>query len=184
MPGCAVSNCSNYNKKTKGTGVKYFSFPKDFKMCNKWFSMCNRKDPVNFKNACICSIHFSEDAFDIPMQQRLLGYAPKTARRLKPDAMPTLNLPNRPENVEDSVKKRKREDREHRAIKRSRRAVLKDILSSSPSSLPASAIIETVENQECSVGERNKRFQLHVNYCLIIQLKLLITVVATMHCLI
>jgi len=48
---------------------------------NKW----------NPNSSFICSDHFSNDDYICNLQAELLGYTPKR-RRLKPDAIPTLNL--------------------------------------------------------------------------------------------
>lgn len=36
MPSCAIKNCKNNWRNTKGTGVRYFSFPKEKEMREKW----------------------------------------------------------------------------------------------------------------------------------------------------
>jgi len=45
-----------------------------------------------FGSARICSKHFSDACFTKPLQQELLGYSPSKARKLRPDAIPTLHL--------------------------------------------------------------------------------------------
>jgi len=45
-----------------------------------------------FGSARICSKHFSDACFTKPLQQQLLGYSPSKARKLRPDAIPTLHL--------------------------------------------------------------------------------------------
>lgn len=47
---------------------------------------------MNPSSAFICSEHFSNDNFIRDLQAELLGYTSK-GRRLKPNAIPTLNLP-------------------------------------------------------------------------------------------
>ncbi|CAH0548841.1 unnamed protein product [Brassicogethes aeneus] len=93
MPGCAVAGCRNFNKNTKGSDIKYFRFPKNGDMAAQWVNACKRKDKINLKNACICSVHFAEGCSEIPLRQRMLQYCPKNSRHLKPDAIPTLRLP-------------------------------------------------------------------------------------------
>lgn len=53
MPGCAVFKCGNTNKKTKGTEIKYFRFPKIDEICKKWIVACRREDKINLKNGMI-----------------------------------------------------------------------------------------------------------------------------------
>lgn len=112
MPACAVFTCKNSNHSTKGTDIKYFGFPKDDDVCKQWIVACGRKDKINLKygktfiasrvvifnyqkllSATVCSKHFDENCFEIPLIQRLLNYCPKKARNLKPDAVPNVNLP-------------------------------------------------------------------------------------------
>lgn len=50
MPGCAVATCKNFNRKTKGTDIKYFSFPKNEDMAKQWITACRREDKINLKN--------------------------------------------------------------------------------------------------------------------------------------
>lgn len=54
--------------------------------------------------ACICSIHFEPDSYEIPLIQRLLNYTPRCARNLKRDAVPTKDLPTI--NLEDRKTKK------------------------------------------------------------------------------
>lgn len=49
MPSCAIATCKNNNRNTKGTDIKYFSFPKsDLK--KQWIVACKRNDEINLKN--------------------------------------------------------------------------------------------------------------------------------------
>lgn len=50
MPGCAVSTCKNWNKKTQGTNIKYYSFPKNEDLAKQWINACRRNDKINLKN--------------------------------------------------------------------------------------------------------------------------------------
>jgi len=58
----------------------------------EWILKCKRADNWNPSSSFICSSHFKNDEFIRDLQAELLGYAPK-GRRLKPDAIPSLNLP-------------------------------------------------------------------------------------------
>ncbi|XP_050300162.1 THAP domain-containing protein 1-like [Anthonomus grandis grandis] len=92
MVNCAVLGCKNHTKKTKGTKIKYFRFPKQEDLAKQWVIRCHRGDKINLKNACICSEHFEQDCYEVPLRQRLLNYNPRNTRILKEDALPTLNL--------------------------------------------------------------------------------------------
>lgn len=55
MTICAVYGCFNWTKKTKGTNIKYFTFPKDEHLCKLWVNACRRNDKFNI-NTCKYSI--------------------------------------------------------------------------------------------------------------------------------
>ncbi|XP_024889181.1 uncharacterized protein LOC112465712 isoform X1 [Temnothorax curvispinosus] len=91
---CNVKGCGNYPAKTRkieGKKIKYFSFPKDPALFNKWRQACG-KENISPKYARICSKHFADEAFTKPLQQHLLGYSPIRTRKIHPDAIPTLHL--------------------------------------------------------------------------------------------
>jgi len=58
-----------------------------------------------FLTAYICSLHFDDDAYCKPLIETLLNYSPRHKRKLKLDAIPTLNchLSSFIMNVEDST---------------------------------------------------------------------------------
>lgn len=62
--------------------------------------------------ACICSSHFEDSCFEMPLKYRLLSYVPaKNSRILKADALPTLHLPNKKEySFEERDKRSRRVD--------------------------------------------------------------------------
>ncbi|XP_075229648.1 uncharacterized protein LOC142329169 isoform X7 [Lycorma delicatula] len=111
MPNCAVKGCNNYNRKTKGTNIRYYTFPKDKEMQDKWLTVCKNRQLINLLNACICSEHFEPDSFTKPMKHVFLNYRPKGFRDLKPDAVPTLkiNVIDRNENREKQRPKWKKQ---------------------------------------------------------------------------
>lgn len=82
---CAVQNCCN---SIENQNTKFYNFPNDFKLCEKWISQCNRTDNISpyhiTENLKICEEHFDNSAYlfdDI----------------LKSTAIPTLRL-NSPES--------------------------------------------------------------------------------------
>lgn len=50
MPSCAVFKCTNTNRKTKGTDIKYYSFPSNKDLAKIWINACHREDSINLKN--------------------------------------------------------------------------------------------------------------------------------------
>ena len=73
MPNnCSVFGYSNTRRKTKDLGVKYFRFPKEKSLRDKWINACRRSDPINPQHAVICSIHFDSCDIADDMKARLL----------------------------------------------------------------------------------------------------------------
>ncbi|XP_050500736.1 THAP domain-containing protein 1-like [Diabrotica virgifera virgifera] len=131
MPGCAVANCKNYNRVTKGSNIKYFRFPQNEEFVKQWVVACRRQDEINLKNACICSKHFDADSFEIPLRHKLLKYTCKTSRYLKPDAVPTLQLPGyHDSNLQNQVERvaRLKKRRQHKDVEDMLRASTSCIL--------------------------------------------------------
>ncbi|GBM49664.1 hypothetical protein AVEN_262467-1 [Araneus ventricosus] len=94
MSACAVATCSNYYRKTKGKGVIYHVFPICPNRNKIWISKCKRQDHINVKYARICSDHFRPSDYMDDMKTKktiLLGLNQK--KILKPDAVPSVNLP-------------------------------------------------------------------------------------------
>ncbi|GBN52484.1 hypothetical protein AVEN_14654-1 [Araneus ventricosus] len=109
MCACAVATCPNYHRKTKSKGVMYHMFPVCPNRNKIWISKCKRQDHINVKYARICSDHFRPSDYMDDMKNRLLGLNQK--KILKPDAVPSVNLPlqnNREDISSRSERKRKR----------------------------------------------------------------------------
>ncbi|KYN12149.1 hypothetical protein ALC57_15693 [Trachymyrmex cornetzi] len=91
MSICAVRGCqNNYRKMKKMKGkpaVKFFNFPKDAEIAAKWREVCR-----NEVNGRICSDHFDASCYDKSAQQIALQYSPLRGRKLKVNAIPTINL--------------------------------------------------------------------------------------------
>jgi hypothetical protein len=140
MPNCAVFGCLNHNKKTKGTDIKYFRFPKQVDLANQWINACCRADKINLQNASICSQHFEESCFEVPLKQRLLNYNPKNARYLKTDSVPTINVGQMKRDIIPIQLKRKRNSqRAHRLTRRRDRQEVSELL------------LKSLTNEESSV---------------------------------
>lgn len=116
MPNCAVYGCNNYSQKTKGTVIKYYKFPSNVDLQNKWVNACKRLDKINLTNARICSEHFTQDSVYTPLKHTLLNYKPTSFRNLKPDAIPTINLPT-------SIKVYKSDQNRNERIKKKRKSL-------------------------------------------------------------
>lgn len=90
--------------------VDSYRFPKDIIILKEWKKKCRRKGVWNPVNSFVCSDHFEPGDFVRDMKAEYLGYVPK-CRRLKPEAIPTLNLPaNHAQTTisESSVKRKNR----------------------------------------------------------------------------
>ncbi|XP_044269523.1 uncharacterized protein LOC123014452 [Tribolium madens] len=75
MPQCLVKTCGNYYGKTRnGNKVIYHMLPANPKLQSKWVELCTNKKNVKRD-----------------LQHELLGLPLR--RKLKPDALPELNLP-------------------------------------------------------------------------------------------
>lgn len=90
MPQCAVANCNNTHRKTKGRAVRYHRFPGDPSTRAKWLQSCGRH-VQNWATSRVCSRHFSDDSYERDVQHELLGLP--TRCRLKKGALPEKNLP-------------------------------------------------------------------------------------------
>lgn len=92
MSVCAIATCKNTHKNSKGKNVIFHVFPKgNNELCKEWLQKCHRNDPVNVKNARICSEHFMEEDYEDDMKNRLLGLPIR--KFLKPFATPRINIP-------------------------------------------------------------------------------------------
>lgn len=49
MPSCVVKNCKNHSRKTVGSDIKYFSFPKEERLCKQWIDVCQSQN-LNLEN--------------------------------------------------------------------------------------------------------------------------------------
>ncbi|XP_014287938.1 THAP domain-containing protein 1 [Halyomorpha halys] len=95
MPGpkCNVHLCSNHHGllNDQNEKITLHRFPKKPELRNIWLEKCQKKGNWNVDYGYICSEHFLKDDFKRDLQAELLGY--KGRRKLKPFAVPSLNLP-------------------------------------------------------------------------------------------
>lgn len=98
MPLCRVYHC----KTSSGSKIPTHRFPAhNTELARKWLVACkiqwkgSLKD-FDFKNKVVCSKHFADDAYEPDLYSKLMvesGLIDKPRpRRLKPDAVPTLDL--------------------------------------------------------------------------------------------
>ena len=95
MPSnCAVYGCFTNVNKLIDKHISVHTFPKNEDVKRKWIHLCKRADPINAKSARVCSLHFEPDAYERNLKYELLGIPlPKSMKRLKEGALPTLHLP-------------------------------------------------------------------------------------------
>lgn len=78
--------------------------------------------------ACICSVHFDEGAFIIPLKHQLVQYKSKSLRTLKPDAIPTINLPNKVSRDSEAIK-----CRIARSVRRQQKKIVQSLIAKAES---------------------------------------------------
>ena len=91
-------SCKNTWVKAKDKGVRFFKFPNDKNLAEKWAAACGQDAYLKGKNYRVCSEHFTED--DWSLKDKLLN-TPFNKRTLKENAIPTVN-------VTDNKKKRQK----------------------------------------------------------------------------
>ncbi|XP_049948193.1 uncharacterized protein LOC126456485 [Schistocerca serialis cubense] len=91
MPGCSVTECLSYSRKTKGTDIIYHSFPKVVKVQKAWIMKCHRKDRFIVATSTVRLLHFTSDDYLRDLRAELLNLPPK--KTLKPDAVQSVNIP-------------------------------------------------------------------------------------------
>src|SRR5699024_10605346 len=93
-----VSGCLNSRIGTKisGESIIFHTFPKRqnltaTKMQKEMVQRCKRRNDLNPKNSIICSIHFTENDYELNFKNDVLSLHLK--KKLKKTAVPTLHLP-------------------------------------------------------------------------------------------
>lgn len=120
MPSyCAVADCHNNADNSKENGIIFHRFPfKNRKRSKHWESLCKRRTKIiNYKNACVCSVHFKSEDYKRDLMNELLGCS--TRKILKPDAVPSV-FPNRSQPRENTTASRT----ERAAVRERKRVVL------------------------------------------------------------
>ena len=96
---CPVYGCTSDSKKNTEKKLRFFSFPKpnskdEQKRRDIWIEFCKRKSFVPTKCTCLCSLHFSQDAYipsHSPYFLESINFPGKHKLLLKPNAVPTIN---------------------------------------------------------------------------------------------
>ena len=99
-----MAHCSEKSK----SNIILHAFPKDKEMQMKWTQACRRADPFKIEHSRVCSLHFLPEAYERDLQNELLNLPPR--KKLKKDAIPSINLPIRraeSESKQSQVKERK-----------------------------------------------------------------------------
>ncbi|GIY69356.1 THAP domain-containing protein 4 [Caerostris darwini] len=104
---CAVASCRNRYSKTRGKGISYHRFPREDSALKAWVAVCRRSDEFDPEKCTICSEHFRSDDFERDLRSELLGL--QTKKILKPNAFPTLKLPDK-DGMNPSFEKRCRKN--------------------------------------------------------------------------
>nr|CAI5847958.1 unnamed protein product [Callosobruchus analis] len=124
MSSCAVGNCKDYSRVTKGNNIKYLRFPKDENIAKKMD--CCLSEILNLRQlvvflyeycyilARICSVHFEKNCFEVPLKERLLNCEKANRRHLKPDPISTLILPKNYKRPRNASKEREGERKENK----------------------------------------------------------------------
>lgn len=95
MGKCSIKCCNNRNDRKSPKRVRVFSFPRKEEIRKKWLEICKITGNDIHKSAFICEDHFVEADYK-PKPEYLQNcpgfiYSPRR-RRIKDDAIPSLNL--------------------------------------------------------------------------------------------
>ncbi|XP_049768982.1 peroxynitrite isomerase THAP4-like isoform X6 [Schistocerca cancellata] len=117
MVCCAIAGCTNHSRQVNKLGIKFHIFPKKSETKQKWINACKRADSFSVENARVCSIHFTDLDYERDLKSELLNIPSK--RKLKTDAVPTLNIPSSGAGI--GFSNERNDERDVRAQKRSYR---------------------------------------------------------------
>ncbi|KAG5344359.1 ZN205 protein, partial [Acromyrmex heyeri] len=97
MSTCQIISCRNNYRTKESRTIHFHRFPRRNALLLQWEKACGRKN-INIKNGRVCSIHFDSAAYKVYD----LHNQPKK-RRLRSDAVPTLNLGSSNGKVPDTA---------------------------------------------------------------------------------
>ncbi|KAJ8918032.1 hypothetical protein NQ315_011488 [Exocentrus adspersus] len=90
MLSCVVFGCAN-NSEVSDSSITYYPFPKN-ELAEEWAAACAwQSTPLDFTAAHVCSIHFEEKDFEESIT--IVDFVKCYTKKLRMDAVPTLNLP-------------------------------------------------------------------------------------------
>ena len=95
MPACVAITCSNgYKGHDTPKEIRWFKLPTSPSLRGRWLFQIHREDEQNFntQHARICSDHFRPDDFLNEDQNCDSKGRKRKLRRLKPTAVPTINM--------------------------------------------------------------------------------------------
>ena len=93
---CSVYGCTSDSQRNPERKIHFFGFPKATNKQEKkrWIDFCKRKYFVPTNSTCVCSLHFSSDAYILshsPAFLQSINFSGKRKLILKSDAVPTEN---------------------------------------------------------------------------------------------
>ncbi|XP_067215954.1 uncharacterized protein [Linepithema humile] len=112
MPQCAVDTCRNSHRQTRYQAVHYHRFPKPEKVRDLWVRACGRVSqrngdtPFNINTARVCSRHFPDESYEDESSDPNNPVGKRN--RLRPGAVPTIDVPVQVQPCEDLLNSRKR----------------------------------------------------------------------------
>lgn len=105
MRYCVVNNCPGKS----GTGVSFYTFPRDVEQREKWVQFVRRSgrpDWVTKKRSELCSLHFSTDCYsENPDYLEMFGLSKRHAFLL-PGSLPTIL----PDATATTIRRRRKRD--------------------------------------------------------------------------
>nr|XP_022316756.1 THAP domain-containing protein 11-like [Crassostrea virginica] len=106
MVYCAAFGCNN--KAEKGSGISFFTFPKDVNLRKQWAHYCRRKEFIPTSGHRLCSVHFSSNCFmHDPQLLDQIGLQETFKKRLKPNSVPDIPLLTEDEVSSDVINRAK-----------------------------------------------------------------------------
>ena len=106
MVYCAAFGCNN--KAEKGSGISFFTFPKDDNLRKQWAHYCRRKEFIPTSGHRLCSMHFSSNCFmQDPQFLAQIGLQETFKKRLKPNSVPDIPLLTEDEVSSDVINRAK-----------------------------------------------------------------------------
>ncbi|XP_055379040.1 52 kDa repressor of the inhibitor of the protein kinase-like [Condylostylus longicornis] len=110
MGKCKVKNCKNYEGKKTEKQIKFFKLPKDEILRAKWLTACGLNKQCSMNTVKVCSDHFVES--DYCLKDVLLNTTTKK-KHLKKEAVPSQNIPDIYEYMDNKTNRRSKKERQN-----------------------------------------------------------------------